>query len=346
MASIALLAACAIIAWLVSRQITRPLAAITSAAEMIASGDYSARVSPAGDEELVRLAASFNRMADEIRSTHNELEMQAAEAEAVAVDLDRARAQAEDANRAKSDFLAVMSHELRTPLNAIAGYTELLELGLRGPVTEAQLRDLARIRTSQQHLLGLISAVLDLSRIEAGRVSYDLVTIPIDPILTGLDTLVAPQAAAKSLTLEHVHATEPLATLADREKLRQIMLNLLSNAIRYTPSDGRITVGARAIDVRTVEIAVSDTGIGVAPEEQDKIFEPFVQLDRSLTKVRDGIGLGLAISRDLARGMGGEIRVSSGGVGAGSEFVLVLPRAPNVAPRDQLTSTGEAPAVR
>ena len=344
--SLLLLAACAVAAWFVSRQITRPLATITGAAETIASGDYTVRVEPSGDEELVRLAASFNRMADEIRTTHGELEMQAAEAQAVAVDLDRARAQAEDANRAKSEFLAVMSHELRTPLNAIAGYTELLELGLRGPVTEAQLRDLARIRTSQQHLLGLISAVLDLSRIEAGRVTYDLTRIPLDSFLAGLDTLVGPQAASKSLVLEHVHASEPIAGYADREKLRQVMLNLLSNAIRYTPSGGRVTVGARARDARTVEIEVSDTGVGIAPEEQTKIFEPFVQLDRSLTKVRDGIGLGLAISRDLARGMGGEIEVSSAGAGMGSRFLLVVPRAPNATENQQLASTGEARALR
>jgi signal transduction histidine kinase len=333
-------------AWVVSRQITRPLAELTAAAETIARGDYDVRVAPRGDEELRRLAASFNRMADEIRATHNELEMHAAEAEAVAIDLDRARAQAEDANRAKSEFLAVMSHELRTPLNAIAGYTELLELGIRGPVNDAQLRDLARIRTSQQHLLGLISAVLDLSRIEAGRVSYELTTVPLDPFLSGLDGLIAPQAAAKSLTLEHVHAPEPLAACADREKLRQVLLNLLSNAIRYTPSGGRVTISAAARDARTVAITVSDTGIGVAADEQEKIFEPFVQLDRSLTKVRDGIGLGLAISRDLARGMHGDISVSSGGKGQGSKFVLTLPRAMITGKEPLAANTGELPAIR
>ena len=346
MLSVVLLVIGAAAAWVVSRQITRPLAEITTAADTIARGDYDVRVRSRGDEELRRLAASFNWMADEIRTTHKELELHAAEAEAVAIDLDRARAQAEDANRAKSEFLAVMSHELRTPLNAIAGYTELLELGLRGPLNEAQLRDLARIRTSQQHLLGLISGVLDLSRIEAGRVSYDLAPIPLDPFLSTLDGLVAPQAESKSLTLEHVSAPEPLAALADREKLRQVLLNLLSNAIRYTPSGGRVTISAAARDARTVAITVSDTGIGVAADEQEKIFEPFVQLDRSLTKVREGIGLGLAISRDLARGMGGEITVSSAGTGQGSRFVLTLPRAVISGEQPLPVNTGELPAVR
>ena len=346
MLSIVLLVVGAAAAWVVSRQITRPLAEITTAAETIARGDYDVRVRSRGDEELRRLAASFNWMADEIRITHKELELHAAEAEAVAIDLDRARAQAEDANRAKSEFLAVMSHELRTPLNAIAGYTELLELGLRGPMNEAQLRDLVRIRTSQQHLLGLISGVLDLSRIEAGRVSYDLTPIALDPFLATLDALVAPQAASKSLTLEHIAAREPLAALADREKLRQVLLNLLSNAIRYTPSGGRVTISAAARDARTVAITVSDTGIGVASDEHEKIFEPFVQLDRSLTKVREGIGLGLAISRDLARGMGGEIMVSSAGTGQGSQFMLTLPRAAISGEQPLTENTGELPALR
>jgi signal transduction histidine kinase len=239
-----------------------------------------------------------------------------------------------------------MSHELRTPLNAIAGYTELLELGLRGPVTEAQMRDLARIRASQQHLLGLISAVLDLSRIEAGRVSYDLEVVPLDPFLSGLDSLVAPQAAAKALTLEHIAAAAPLAARADREKLRQVLLNLISNAIRYTPSGGRVTISAAARDARTVAIVVSDTGIGVAGDEQEKIFEPFVQLDRSLTKIRDGIGLGLAISRDLARGMGGEISVESEGTGKGSRFTVTLPRAPLSGHEQLPVNSGEIPAAR
>ena len=265
-------------------------------------------------------------------------------AEAARADAERAREEAEAASRAKSEFLAVMSHELRTPLNAIGGYTELMALGIRGPVTEVQRRDLDRIRAAQQHLLGLIGAVLDLSRIEAGRIAYDVAPILVEPFLAGLDALVAPQAAAKSLVLEH-RPTEPqLAVLADREKLRQILLNLLSNAIRHTPPGGRITLAAAARDDRTVAITTTDTGVGIAASELERIFEPFVQLDRSLTQVREGVGLGLSISRDLARGMRGEITAESR-PGEGARFTLTLPRA-TVSDGVALgAATGEYPAM-
>jgi PAS domain S-box-containing protein len=240
-------------------------------------------------------------------------------------DLREARESARAASRAKSDFLATMSHELRTPLNAIGGYVELMEMELRGPITETQRRDLARIRASQQHLLGLISGVLDLSRIESGKVAYDLVDLAIDPLLRGLDALVAPQAAAKELVLEYPGAPSELTVIADHEKLRQVLLNLLSNAIRYTPPGGHVVMTAAAQDADTVAITVSDNGPGIRVDRQSEIFEPFVQLDRSLTQTREGVGLGLAISRDLAHGMNGELTVESS-LGAGASFTLVLPR--------------------
>ena len=334
----------ALVAWAMSRRITRPLASLTNAAESIARGDYATRVPLSGDEELVRLATSFNRMAEEISATRAELELRASEAQATAIDLDRARADAEAASRAKSDFLAVMSHELRTPLNAIAAYSELLELELRGPITDAQRRDLQRIRASQQHLLGLISAVLDLSRIEAGRVTYDLTQVALEPFLAGLDGLIAPQAAAKSLVLEHRPIDPTLGALGDPEKLRQIMLNLLSNAIRYTPAGGRIVVSAEAHGDR-VAIMTRDTGVGISAEQLETIFEPFVQLDRSLTQVREGIGLGLAISRDLARGMHGELSAESV-IGKGSVFTLTLPRCAIGVGAVREAFTGEVAALK
>jgi signal transduction histidine kinase len=218
-----------------------------------------------------------------------------------------------------------MSHELRTPLNAIGGYTELLELGVRGPITDDQRRDLERIRLSQQHLLNLIGGVLDLARIENGRVAYHLSTVDVGKLFDELEALVTPQANAKrhDLVIEDV---EPgLAVEADAEKLRQILLNLASNAIRHTPVGTRITVSARATTDRVVEISVRDTGPGVPADRHEEVFEPFVQLDRSLTNSANGVGLGLAISRDLARGMGGDLTLVTNG--AGACFAVTLPRA-------------------
>ena len=337
--------------WLISRRITRPLVSLTAAAEAVAHGDFGARVKTTSDDELGRLGEAFNRMAADVGASREDLATQTEEAQATAKELEHREAElrivaaeAEKANRAKSEFLTVMSHELRTPLNAIAGYAELLLLEIRGPLTDAQRRDLERIRASQQHLLGLISSVLDLSRIESGRVSYDVTPIALDAFLTGLDSLIEPQAASKSLTLEYTPCARSLGVMADREKLRQIMLNLLSNAIRYTPPGGKISVGARATSDSQVEITVRDTGVGIAPEARDRVFEAFVQLDRSLTQPREGIGLGLAISRDLARGMSGDITVESNS-GQGSLFTVTMPRV--VLEGDDGTSTsGEVAAAR
>ena len=334
----------AVVSWRVSRRFTAPLASLTNAAEAFAAGNYMARVKPEGGDELVRLGTSFNRMVDEASSSRAELEMQTAEAEAARSEAERTRVQAEGASRAKSDFLRVMSHELRTPLNAIGGYTELMELELRGPITEEQRRDLGRIRASQQHLLGLISGVLDLSRIESGRVAYQLEPIALDPFLSGIDDLVGPQAAAKLVTLEYLPRERGLAVQADAEKLRQIMLNLLSNAIRHTPPEGNITLTAALAGASLVGITISDTGGGIADDALERIFEPFVQLDRTLTSLHEGLGLGLSISRDLARGMGGDLTVSSR-IGEGSQFTLSLPRAEVPSGQPTRPLSGDYPTV-
>jgi signal transduction histidine kinase len=319
----------AFVAWWAGRRVARPLVDLTKAAESIAHGDYAARVPVVGTEEVAGLATSFNSMAAQVGESR-------AQSRA-------AQEAAETANRAKSDFLAAMSHELRTPLNAIGGYTELMEMGLRGPVTDEQKKDLVRIRNSQQHLLGLVGRVLDLNRIERGEVDYDRTSIAIDPLLVGLEDLVFPQAHAKQQTLAYEPEEPDLVVVADREKLRQIVINLLSNAIRHSPSGSGITIGARRVP-KGVVIVVADSGPGIPLDQQEAIFEPFVQLDRSFTSSVEGVGLGLAISRDLARGMGGDLTVQSE-PGNGARFSLTLP-AGILSSDTQMATTLETSAIR
>jgi signal transduction histidine kinase len=236
-----------------------------------------------------------------------------------------ARAEAESANRAKSEFLAVMSHELRTPLHAISGYAELMEMGIHGPVTPEQRVDLARIQQGQRHLLGLINEVLNYTRVEAGAVHYAIGDVAIDEVLATCEALTAPQVRARSLALSVADTVAGLSVRADAEKLQQIVLNLLTNAVKFTEPGGRLDLSAAA-DGETVRMRVRDTGRGIAADHLARVFEPFVQVDTRLTRTSDGVGLGLAISRDLARGMGGDLTVESV-LGTGSTFTLTLPRA-------------------
>jgi signal transduction histidine kinase len=240
-------------------------------------------------------------------------------------DLDAARAAAEQANRAKSDFLAMMSHELRTPLNAIGGYVDLLDLGIRGALNDEQRIDLARIQKSQRHLLSLINGLLTFARVERGSIEYRFGAVPLNELRATAESLVLPQATARGLTLTFEGCDETVCVRADREKLDQIVLNLLGNAIKFSERGGMITV--RCVpDVETLAIIVEDTGCGIPSDRLAVIFEPFVQLDSRLTRQREGVGLGLAISRDLARGMGGDLTAESE-VGVGSRFTLTLARA-------------------
>ena len=264
-------------------------------------------------QRLVGTAGSHPTLADETR------------ARIVAED---ARTLAENANFAKSQFLSAMSHELRTPLNAIGGYAQLMAMGLRGPVTPEQRHDLACIEQSQLHLLRLVDSVLGFAKIAAGRLEFMIEEVSIAPVLSEMDALVGPQIAAKGLVYScpACEPTDPpLRARTDVAKLQQIMVNLIANAVKFTPRGGRISVSARTAPGR-IEIRVHDTGIGIASDRLWAVFEPFVQLDRSLTRPVEGVGLGLAISRELARAMGGELEVEST-VAVGSTFTLSLPRA-------------------
>ncbi|MEP6858339.1 MAG: HAMP domain-containing sensor histidine kinase, partial [Gemmatimonadales bacterium] len=233
----------------------------------------------------------------------------------------QARVEAEAANQSKSDFLAVMSHELRTPLNAIGGYAELMELGIRGPVTQEQRTDLARIQTAQRHLLGLVTDVLNFVRVDRGRVEYALTDVSVEDVLAGVETLVRQQFQAKGITYTPRPCPQ-VRVVADEEKLGQIFINLLTNALKFTPEGGEVVVNCDTTD-QYIEIQVSDTGIGIHAAKLEAIFEPFVQVDQQLTRANNGVGLGLAISRDLARGMGGDLTAASV-VGVGSTFTLKL----------------------
>jgi signal transduction histidine kinase len=237
------------------------------------------------------------------------------------------RESAETANRAKTAFLGAMSHELRTPLNAIGGYIDLLDMGLRGPVTERQHAAFARVKTNQQHLALLVTEILTFARVGSGRVSYVMRDLKVRDVLQHAIDLVEPLFGQKGIVFEGVKGDNTILARGDRERVTQILVNLLSNAIKFTPSGGRISAeGAAAGDA--VELLISDTGIGIAPEKQEAVFEPFIQLKEGLTDREGGVGLGLSISRDLARAMNGDLTVESA-EGKGARFVLALPRVLN-----------------
>ena len=245
-------------------------------------------------------------------------------AEQRAIEDARRVAEAESSNRAKGEFLATMSHELRTPLNAIGGYAELIEMGVAGPVTEQQREYLERVRTSQQHLLAIINDLLNYTKVESGQVTYDIEMLDLHDVVESVLSMVTPQANRRRIHLRHGPCSDHTFARADRLKVEQIVLNLLSNAVKFTPEGGQVTASCSLAD-NLATLTVKDTGPGIPDDKREAIFEPFVQLGRTLSSIREGTGLGLAISRDLARAMDGDITVNSA-PGKGSTFRLTLPR--------------------
>jgi signal transduction histidine kinase len=288
--------------------------------------------------ELTERNAQLQEQAVELELQSDELQAQAAQLEESAAELEQAaeareellhaeqfaRQAAEHANAAKSAFLAAMSHELRTPLNAIAGYVDLLDLGIHGPLLPGQRESLDRVRRNQQHLLQLISELLTYARIEAGRTEYARGPVHVGELLAELDPLIAPLVTGAGL-LYSCQPVEPrLVACADRERVEQILLNLIGNAVKFTPPGGQVTVWGE-MNGQSALLHVRDNGRGIAPEFRQKIFEPFTQIDRDrVERSQQGVGLGLAISRELAEGMGGSLDLVSE-PGNGSIFTLALP---------------------
>ena len=237
-----------------------------------------------------------------------------------------ARREAETANRTKGDFLAVMSHELRTPLSAIIGYQELLADGITGPVTELQRHQLGRIKVSARHLLELIDEILTYSRAEAGKEEVLYEVTAVNTMVDDAASLIEPLAADKHVTLSVVRLDTPLDIRTDPRKVRQVLVNLLSNAVKFTDAEGSVSLRAHR-DGDTLELTISDTGIGIEPDHLDRIFDPFWQVEQKATRRAGGTGLGLSVSRRLARLLGGDVLVTSE-PGKGSSFTVLLPVGP------------------
>jgi len=285
-------------------------------------------------KELELANAQLEEQALELELSQHQLNEHATELEVLnqvlqerSAELETQRTIAQDANQAKSAFLAAMSHELRTPLNAIGGYVQLIELGIHGAVTPAQAEALARIARSQRHLLRLINEVLNLAKIEAGTVNYEVRPIVLREIVNSVFPMIEPQVHERGLTSE-IDVSPELVALADRDKTEQVLLNLLSNAVKFTNAGGciRIVSGSTSGPPRQVWLHVEDTGVGIRPDKLAQVFDPFVQVDVRADRRAEGTGLGLAISRDLALGMKGQLSVESV-LGQGSEFRLTLPAA-------------------
>ncbi|HEY5061294.1 MAG TPA: HAMP domain-containing sensor histidine kinase, partial [Gemmatimonadaceae bacterium] len=279
------------------------------------------------------LAATQNeqlrKQARELEVQNDQLQDQASEMEVQTDQMQRQATELEAANTAKSDFLTSMSHELRTPLNAISGYADLLDAGIRGPLLPAQLEDIQRIRRASAHLLALINDVLNVARLEAGHVDVAAKPVLVDPLLIEAAAMLEPQARSKGITFERVRCETDYMVLGDRDRILQILLNLLSNAVKFTAPGGHVTLVCEDTPRRDdgrISIVVRDTGRGIPADQVTRVFEPFVQVGRRLSGTDEGAGLGLTISRDLARAMHGDL-VAESRESVGSSFTLVLASA-------------------
>jgi signal transduction histidine kinase len=286
----------------ISSSLIGPVKQMETRMRELAAGDFSKRVEVPNRDELGALATDLNRMSDQLGSLYGQLEA---------------------ASRHKSEFLANMSHELRTPLNAVIGFSEVLQERMFGELNDKQMEYVHDIHASGKHLLSLINDILDLSKIEAGKVELELSTFHLPSSLEGTLTLVRERATRHGIDVSLAVDDRLGDMVADERKVRQVLLNLLSNAVKFTPDGGRVEVRADAVD-SAVQIAVRDTGIGIASEDQELIFEEFRQVGNDLFRKREGTGLGLTLARKFVQLHGGRIWVQSE-PGKGSTFTFTLP---------------------
>jgi signal transduction histidine kinase len=312
-----------LLGFVISRSLIMPVKQINRRLGEIAAGDFSRQVDIRNRDELGTLAANLNRMNDELGRLYQQREAAHRQLETANQQLESANQQLETVSHHKSEFLANMSHELRTPLNAIIGFSEVLDERMFGELNPKQAEYVHDIYTSGCHLHALINDILDLAKIEAGRMELQPAPFDLHLALDNALTLVRERAQRHAIALE-LHAGEALGEIvADERKLKQILLNLLSNALKFTPEGGRVTVRAQRLG-EVVEIAVADTGIGIAAADQELIFEEFRQAQPQPGQAREGTGLGLALTRRFVEMHGGHIRVDSS-PGEGATFTFTLP---------------------
>lgn len=303
-----------------SRTVLRPILELQRAMCATAMNPGQAdhfRVTPAGDHELGEMAAAFNDMAGRITASIRDLEQHQR-------DLQAARLAAERASAAKSDFLASMSHELRTPLNAVIGFSEMIETELWGPLGSPKYAEYARdIRDSGTHLLTLVNDILDLSKAESGKLVLQEEPLALADLGEACLRMVSDRARRHGVVL--AGELPPLTVLADGNRLRQVLLNLLTNAIKFTPEGGRVTLSGARGEAGELLLSVADTGVGIAPEDLPKVFEPFGQANNQTARsASQGTGLGVPISKRLIEAHGGRLDIDSE-VGRGTEVILRLP---------------------
>jgi len=317
-----------------------PAAPGLDALERLAAGPVI--VAPIVSRGRIVGALTFGRTRDEAPYTEREqrLAEELAQIVGVGVEHHRIAAVADSAARTKSEFLAMMSHELRTPLNAIAGYAQLLEMGFRGPLTDGQRDAVSRILRGQEHLLSLVDAVLTFSRLTSGRLTIDSSELDASELVDVASEPLVVEFAAREIDFRILPCPTRPRVCADRERAVEILRHLLSNALKFTPRGGAVTVGCEEAP-GAVQLVVTDTGRGIPEAQRDAIFQPFVQVEKGLTRSADGSGLGLSIARELAERMGGSLTMTSE-MGKGSRFVLSLVRATEDAPSVAIDSPQSA----